>query len=107
MNSLFRPLELPNGTILKNRLVKSAMSDTLGDGWGNPTPEQGQLYETWAAETSLFPSSVRFRGIRARSNILETWSSTRNLTSTPFAPSLNKVRQTAQPFGCSLGMPER
>ena len=47
MNSLFRPLELPNGTILKNRLVKSAMSDTLGDGWGNPTPEQGRLYETW------------------------------------------------------------
>jgi len=45
--SLFDPITLPNGTILRNRLVKSAMSDTLGDGYGNPTPEQGRLYETW------------------------------------------------------------
>jgi 2,4-dienoyl-CoA reductase-like NADH-dependent reductase (Old Yellow Enzyme family) len=47
MSSLFHPLELPCGSILKNRLIKSAMSDTLGDGFGNPTPEQGLLYETW------------------------------------------------------------
>lgn len=44
---LFDPITLPNGVVLKNRLVKSAMSDTLGDGYGNPTPEQGKLYETW------------------------------------------------------------
>lgn len=47
MSSLFRPLELPCGAILRNRLIKSAMSDTLGDGFGNPTPEQGKLYATW------------------------------------------------------------
>lgn len=47
MSSLFCPLELPSGTILKNRLIKSAMSDTLGDGFGDPTPEQMRLYETW------------------------------------------------------------
>jgi len=47
MSSLFCPLELPSGTILRNRLIKSAMSDTLGDGFGNPTPEQGRLYKTW------------------------------------------------------------
>ncbi|WP_372921337.1 oxidoreductase [Roseovarius sp.] len=44
---LFDPITLPNGVVLKNRLVKSAMSDTLGDGYGNPTPEQWKLYETW------------------------------------------------------------
>ena len=44
----FQPLELPCGTVLKNRIAKSAMSDSLGDGQGNPTPEQERLYERWA-----------------------------------------------------------
>lgn len=46
---LAQPLDLPNGGRLKNRLVKSAMSDSLGDGEGNPTEEQARLYERWAA----------------------------------------------------------
>lgn len=46
--TLFQPLELPCGTVLKNRIVKSAMSDSLGDGCGNPTAEQIRLYERWA-----------------------------------------------------------
>jgi len=41
-------LELPCGVILKNRLAKSPMSDSLGDGEGNPTEIQIQLYEKWA-----------------------------------------------------------
>ena len=45
---LFQPLELPCGPVLKNRIVKSAMSDSLGDGRGNPTAEQIRLYERWA-----------------------------------------------------------
>ncbi|AKI00843.1 NADH:flavin oxidoreductase [Hoeflea sp. IMCC20628] len=45
---LFQPLELPCGTVLKNRIVKSAMSDSLGDGRGNPTEAQFRLYERWA-----------------------------------------------------------
>lgn len=45
---LNQPLELPCGVVLKNRLVKSAMSDSLGDGYGNPTVEQMRLYERWA-----------------------------------------------------------
>ncbi len=45
---LGRPLELPCGAILKNRLVKSAMSDSLADGEGNPTNAQIRLYEKWA-----------------------------------------------------------
>lgn len=47
-NLLNRPLELPCGTIIKNRLVKSAMSDSLGDGQGNATTRQARLYERWA-----------------------------------------------------------
>lgn len=45
---LFEPLELPCGSVLKNRIAKAAMSDSLGNGCGNPTPEQIRLYETWA-----------------------------------------------------------
>ncbi|MFY0612551.1 MAG: NADH:flavin oxidoreductase/NADH oxidase family protein [Hyphomicrobiaceae bacterium] len=45
---LFQPLELPCGVVLKNRIAKSAMSDSLGDGCGNPTEAQLRLYERWA-----------------------------------------------------------
>lgn len=45
---LFQPLELPCGTVLKNRIAKSAMSDSLGNGQGNPTDTQMRLYERWA-----------------------------------------------------------
>ena len=45
---LGQPLSLPCGTQLKNRLVKSAMSDSLGDGAGKPTEAQCRLYERWA-----------------------------------------------------------
>ncbi len=46
---LQQELKLPCGTVLKNRLAKSAMSDSLGDGKGNPTQAQLRLYERWAA----------------------------------------------------------
>lgn len=45
---LFRPLELPCGAILTNRLAKAAMSDGLGDGAGAPTAAQRQVYKRWA-----------------------------------------------------------
>lgn len=41
-------LQLPCGARLKNRLSKSPMSDSLGDGMGNPTEAQMTLYKTWA-----------------------------------------------------------
>jgi 2,4-dienoyl-CoA reductase-like NADH-dependent reductase (Old Yellow Enzyme family) len=43
------PLELSCGVVLKNRLVKAAMSDSLGDGAGRPTEEQIELYRRWSA----------------------------------------------------------
>ncbi|MDX2381764.1 MAG: oxidoreductase [Acidimicrobiia bacterium] len=41
------PLELSCGIVLPNRLVKAAMSDSLGDGQGSPTDPQVRLYERW------------------------------------------------------------
>lgn len=46
--NLFEPLKLPCGVTLKNRIAKSAMSDSLGDGTGHPTAELIRLYERWA-----------------------------------------------------------
>jgi len=45
---LQKPLELPCGAIIKNRLAKSAMSDSLGNGEGDSTDAQARLYERWA-----------------------------------------------------------
>ena len=45
---LAAPLELPCGVVLKNRLAKAAMSDSLGDGAGRPTDEQVELYRRWS-----------------------------------------------------------
>lgn len=46
---LFEPFDLPCGVTLKNRIAKSAMSDSLGDGTGHPTADQISLYRRWAA----------------------------------------------------------
>ena len=46
--NLFDPFTLPCGLTLKNRIAKSAMSDSLGDGIGHPTKEQNRLYQRWA-----------------------------------------------------------
>ena len=48
MQSLKTPLTLPCGVTLKNRLAKSAMSDSLADGKGNPSDAQVHLYHRWA-----------------------------------------------------------
>jgi 2,4-dienoyl-CoA reductase-like NADH-dependent reductase (Old Yellow Enzyme family) len=45
---LFEPLQLPCGIVLKNRIAKVAMSDSLGDGTGHPTDAQMRLYQRWA-----------------------------------------------------------
>ena len=46
--SLESEFVLPCGLRLKNRLVKAAMSDSLGDGSGDPTDLQIELYRRWA-----------------------------------------------------------
>ena len=46
---LAQPFTLPNGEVIKNRLLKSAMSEALGNAEGAPTPELIHLYQVWAA----------------------------------------------------------
>ncbi len=48
IHTLRNSLELPCGAILKNRLAKSPMSDSLANGEGDPTEAQIRLYERWA-----------------------------------------------------------
>lgn len=46
--ALTRPLVLKRGATIKNRLLKSAMSEALGTREGSATPELVRLYEAWA-----------------------------------------------------------
>ncbi|MBK6461541.1 MAG: NADH:flavin oxidoreductase/NADH oxidase family protein [Myxococcales bacterium] len=45
---LGQPFTLREGVVLKNRLMKSAMSEILGSRDHAPTPEHARLYRTWA-----------------------------------------------------------
>ena len=45
---LAQSITLPNGTILPNRLAKSAMTEGLADKYDRPTPAHNKLYRTWS-----------------------------------------------------------
>ena len=45
---LSKPLELPCGAVLSNRLAKAAMSEGLADANNHSTPRLEQLYQRWA-----------------------------------------------------------
>lgn len=47
-NLLNQPLQLPNGSVLRNRLAKSAMSEALGTYDNHPTAQLVTLYQRWA-----------------------------------------------------------
>jgi 2,4-dienoyl-CoA reductase-like NADH-dependent reductase (Old Yellow Enzyme family) len=47
-SSLASPISLPNGTVIPNRLCKSAMTEGLADKLDQPSPELIQLYKTWS-----------------------------------------------------------
>ena len=49
---LSQPFTLPNGTVVKNRLFKSAMSEALGVRSGAATPELVRLYGAWPTVAS-------------------------------------------------------
>ena len=48
-NLLNQALRLPNGSVLRNRLAKAAMSETLGTYDNRPTPGLVELYRRWGA----------------------------------------------------------
>ena len=45
---LAQSITLPNGTIIPNRLAKSAMTEGLADKYDRPTPAHYRLYRTWS-----------------------------------------------------------
>src|SRR5690554_7613284 len=45
---LSKPLTLKNGTVIKNRIFKSAMSEALGTTDNHMTPQLVNLYDRWA-----------------------------------------------------------
>lgn len=47
--ALFQPLTLQNGITIKNRFLKPAMSEVMGDSRFAPTPQLISLYRHWAA----------------------------------------------------------
>ena len=49
INALTQPLRLGNGGVLRNRLAKSSMSETLGTYYNHATPMLVELYRRWAA----------------------------------------------------------
>ena len=48
MTSLHEPLTLPNGQVLPNRIMKSALSEALGNKQNAPDHRLAQLYRTWS-----------------------------------------------------------
>jgi len=48
-NLLAQPLRLSNGVLLRNRLAKASMSETLGTYDNHATPQLVALYRRWAA----------------------------------------------------------
>ena len=47
MNAINQELVLPNGATIRNRIVKSAMSEALGDENNNPTQALVDLFAKW------------------------------------------------------------
>ncbi len=47
--ALARPLTLPCGAVIPNRMLKSAMSEALGTPTHAPSPAHARLYRRWAA----------------------------------------------------------
>ncbi len=48
-NLLTQNLRLPNGSVLRNRLAKASMSETLATYTNRPTPKLVELYRRWGA----------------------------------------------------------
>lgn len=48
MSVLEKPLTLPSGGSLENRIVKAAMTEGLGDAYNRPTERHVTLYRRWA-----------------------------------------------------------
>ncbi|MFT5448710.1 MAG: hypothetical protein ACI9DC_003895 [Gammaproteobacteria bacterium] len=100
-----QPPELPCGTILKNRIIKSAMSDSLRHGRGNSTDVQIRLYERWANGGVAAMIIGEVQGSHTLLKNLAIWFCAR----IPIMPSSVNLHERVPPLernsGFSSGMP--
>ena len=89
-NLLNQPLRLPNGTVLRNRLAKAAMSETLGTYDNRPTPDLVQLYRRWAGSGVASCASAPLAEGSA-------WSSADGSAPSPVAGSAASASATGSP----------
>lgn len=103
MTPLNKKLILPNGSILKNRLAKSALSENIGSKNHAPTKTLIALYKRWAkSEAGLIITGnimvdskalgePRNVVVEDRSNLalLKEWADTMKDTGTQFWPQIN------------------
>lgn len=101
--SLNTPFTLPNGSILKNRLAKSAMSENLGDKNHAPSKLIFQAYDTWIKGGAglIITGNVMIdqRALGEPQNVvvedkrnfeaLKTWAATAKGTGTHLWPQIN------------------
>lgn len=103
MTSLNNPLQLPNGSILKNRLAKSALSENISTKNHTPSDVLIALYERWAkSEAGLIitgnimvdskaigePRNVVIED-RSQMELLRKWAQTMEGSGTHFWPQIN------------------
>ena len=81
---LGEPLKLTCGALLKNRIAKAAMSDSLGNGAGDPTEAQARLYERWAEGGAALSIIGEVQGDRVSRRNPETWFSEGKAISGPW-----------------------
>ena len=103
MNQLQKELQLPNGSILKNRLAKSALSENISTKNHAPSETLLKLYKRWSkSEAGLIitgnvmidskalgePNNVVIED-RSNMDLLQKWAATMKDTGTHFWPQIN------------------
>ena len=99
--ALFAPIMLPCGAILKNRIAKSAMLDSLGVGTGHPTVEQIRLYQRWAGGGAAVFIIGEVQGYAGYAESSAIYCSTRLPTLKDFGSLPDRAIKMSQSFGCN------
>ena len=105
MDVLNRPLRLPCGATLPNRLAKAAMTEGLADAWLRATPALERLYRTWSEGGCGLLSRATCRSIASTSNGRPTSQSTslsRGRSTPQRAPGSRTGRAPGQASGNAL-----
>lgn len=95
---LERPLSLPCGLILKNRLIKTATAEGLADTDGRPTAPLLRLYRQWSMSGT---AAIITGNIHVDRNHREQWRSL-VIESHSQTGRFQRLTHTVQQHGCAL-----